>query len=354
MVKLFNCVFIQYSMSYPTIAEISLNKLKNNALKVKKLLGRKTKFYAVVKSNAYGHGIVEVSNALYQIADGFCVSLLSEALKLRISGIDKDILMLTPPFKETAIDLVRYDITTAVSSLDEIKLIENSAISLNKIAKVQLAINTGMNRLGFSDKKSILTVLNHLKNSKNLTLTGAFSHFGNVLNKNYTERQFVKFTSLLKIIKQYYPKIDVHISSSGGVLLGKKYHLNACRVGLLLYGYKPFKTDKISVEPIMKVYAKRILVRKNLKGKNLMYGDTTSPYERATILRLGYADGVLRRGLNDTINNLCMDISAIKGCKREDLIPVMTDAEMLSKKWKTIPYEVLVNITTRAEMRYKD
>ena len=65
-------------MSYPTVAKISLNKLKNNALAVRKLLNRKTKFYAVVKSNAYGHGIVEISNALYRIVDGFCVSLLSD------------------------------------------------------------------------------------------------------------------------------------------------------------------------------------------------------------------------------------------------------------------------------------
>lgn len=341
-------------MSYSTIAKISLNKLKNNALNVKKLLGSKTKFYAVVKSNAYGHGIVEVSNALYQIVDGYCVSLLSEGVALRTAGIDKDILMLTPPFLETATNLVRYDITSAVSSLKEIKLLENSAKKLNKIAKIQLAINTGMNRLGFSTKKSIITALNYIKNSKNLTLTGAFSHFGNVENKSYVYSQFKKFISLSKIIKKDYPKITYHISASGGVLLGKKYHLNACRVGLLLYGYKPLKTDKITVEPIMKVYAKTICVKSNLKGKNLMYGDNPSPFDTATILRLGYADGVLRKGINSTINSLCMDISAVKGKHFKSLTPIMTNADNLAKKWKTIPYEVLVNITSRAEMRYLD
>ena len=341
-------------MSYPTVAKISLNKLKNNALAVRKLLNRKTKFYAVVKSNAYGHGIVEISNALYRIADGFCVSLLSEAVKLRVAGIDKDILMLTPPFKETATDIVRYNITTAVSSLSEIQFIEKSAIRLNKVAKVQLAINTGMNRLGFSNIKSILTSLNYIKNSKNLTLTGAFSHLGSVENKVYTETQYKTFIRLTSVIKKQYPKIDYHLSSSGGVLLGEKYHFNACRVGLLLYGYKPFKTDKINVEPIMKVYAKTIFIRKNLKGKNLMYGDNLSPYNTATILRLGYADGVLRKGITNTINNLCMDISAVKGYKNKSLTPIMTNANNLAKKWKTIPYEVLVNVTCRAEMRYKD
>ena len=129
-------------MSYPTVAEISLKKLINNADKIKKLFKRKTKFYAVVKSNAYGHGIVEVSNALYQSVDCFCVSLVSEAVKLRVAGVDNDILTLTTPFKETATDLVRYDITVAVSTLKEIKIIENSARCLNKVAKIQIAINT--------------------------------------------------------------------------------------------------------------------------------------------------------------------------------------------------------------------
>ena len=135
-------------MSYKTVAEISLKNLQNNANNVKKLLNSKTKFYAVVKSNAYGHGIVEVSNALYNIVDAFCVSLIDEAVKLRVAGIDKDILMLTPAFLETVNELVRYNITISVSSLKELKLIDKTAKNLNAKAKIQLKINTGMNRYG--------------------------------------------------------------------------------------------------------------------------------------------------------------------------------------------------------------
>ena len=85
-----------------------------------------------------------------------------------------------------------------------------------------------------------------------------------------------------------------------------------------------------------------------------MYGDNPSPFDTATILRLGYADGVLRKGINSTINSLCMDISAVKGKHFKSLTPIMTNADNLAKKWKTIPYEVLVNVTCRAEMRYLD
>lgn len=340
-------------MSYKTVAEISLKNLQNNANNVKKLLNSKTKFYAVVKSNAYGHGIVEVSNALYNIVDAFCVSLIDEAVKLRVAGIDKDILMLTPTFLETVNELVRYNITISVSSLKELKLIDKTAKNLNAKAKIQLKINTGMNRLGFNDNKSILKALNLVKNSKNLTLTGAFSHFGNVCNKAYTKSQFQKFLNLTKDIKKDYPKIDYHISSSGGVIASKKYHLNACRVGLLLYGYKPFDTDKISLKPVMKVYAKTVAVRKDVKGKNLMYGDNLSPCDTVTIIRLGYADGFLRKGLTNSVNNLCMDLSAVKGAKK-GLIPVMINADDLAKKWNTIPYEVLVNATYRAKFIYRD
>ena len=128
-----------------------------------------------------------------------------------VRAIDKDILMLTPVFFETVNELVRYNITISVSSLKELKLIDKTAKNLNAKAKIQLKINTGMNRLGFNDNKSILKALNLVKNSKNLTLTGAFSHFGNVCNKAYTKSQFQKFLNLTKVIKKDYPKIDYHI-----------------------------------------------------------------------------------------------------------------------------------------------
>ena len=340
-------------MSYPIICEISLEKLKENALKVKKLLGNKTKFYAVVKSDAYGHGIVPIASEIYSVVNGYCVSLTSEAIKLRVSGIDKEILMLTPVFSETVEELIRYNITISVSSLSDILLVEKTAIKLNKKAKIQLAINTGMNRLGFNGLTDLLNSLNYLKTSSFILLTGAYSHFGNTLNKEYTERQFRCFNYLTKAIKKQFKNLTYHISASGGLLLDKKYLLNACRVGLLLYGYKPFESNKINVEPIMQVYAKRVSVQNNVKGKNLLYGDNLCNVNDATIIRLGYADGFLRRGLSNSINEMCMDISAIKGEENANLIPIMTNAEELAKNWNTICYEVLVNVTKRAETIYK-
>ena len=109
-------------MSEPLIAKISLKKLKANAIKVKSLLKRKVKLCAVVKSDAYGHGIVEIASALYSICDYFAVSLLSECESLRISGIDKPILLLTPVTENTVERLILKDITLAVSNIKELLL----------------------------------------------------------------------------------------------------------------------------------------------------------------------------------------------------------------------------------------
>ncbi len=339
-------------MSLPIVAKISLVNLIENAKNIKNFLKEGSKFCAVVKSDGYGHGIVEVSSAIYSYVDAFAVSLVSECEALRIAGIDKPIMILTPPFKESVYKLIKYDTIIPVSTFEEIKLVYESAKKLKRVAKIQIAINSGMNRLGFSTLKEIKTAVYYVKSLKNLNLVGAYSHFGDTCNKEYTERQFKKFNKLIKPIKDVYPNVDYHISASGGMLADEKYHLSMCRVGLLLYGYKPFMTNKIQVKPVMEVLAKRIIVRNKLKGKNLLYGSNLSSVNTATILRVGYADGFFREGLESSLNSLCMDLSAISGKVDKEYHLIMQDAEILAKKWGTIPYEVLVNATKRADRIY--
>ncbi len=339
-------------MSLPLIAKISLFNVKENAKNIKNSLKKGCKFCAVVKSDGYGHGIVEVSNAIYSYVDCYAVSVVGECEALRISGIDKPIMILTPPFKESVYKLIKYDVIISVSTIDEIKMVYETAKKLNRLAKIQFAINSGMNRLGFSSVKEIKTAIEYIKNLKNVLLVGAYSHFGDTNNKEYTERQFKKFNKLIKLIKEVYPSIDYHISASGGMLLDEKYHLSMCRVGLLLYGYKPFITSKIQVKPVMEVLAKRILIRSKIKGKNILYGSKLSRSNVTTLLRVGYADGFFREGLETSLNSLCMDISAIEGRVDKDYVMIMQNAEILARKWGTIPYEVLVNATKRAERIY--
>ncbi len=339
-------------MSEPIIAEISLNKLYSNALNVKGLLNKGVKFCAVVKSNAYGHGITEVALKLYPICDSYAVSLASEAVALRFSGIDKPIILLTPITENTVDSMVLKGITMTVNSLKELELINKTSIKYKTKSLIHLAVNSGMNRLGIDTCSDIDKCIEYIAKNKYLILDGAMSHFGCVEDKNYTKSSFNNFIKLTKNIKKYNKNANLHISASGGLLSENCYQLSMVRIGILLYGYKPFESNVIDVEPIMKIKARKLLVKEGVLGKRLLYGGEISKENSISILRLGYADGFNRTFNSDYASNLCMDISALNGKAEEDYVVVMENAELTAKKWGTISYDVLTSTTTRAQRIY--
>ncbi|MBO7214398.1 MAG: alanine racemase, partial [Clostridia bacterium] len=239
-------------MSLPIICEVSLKNLNQNAERVKSLIDKRTKFYAVVKSDAYGHGLVGVANSLYTLVDGYCVSLANEALTLRLSGIDKEILLLTPADKEQLENLVLKDITLTVCDKRQVIEIAEVCQRLSTTASVQIKLNTGMNRLGASTINEVGDILN-IASQFNLNVTGAYSHLGDSQNKRYAKEQRSKFIALSDAVKNYYENACLHLSASGGILLGKDYEFNAVRSGLMLYGYLPYKTSLFRLDPVMKV-----------------------------------------------------------------------------------------------------
>ena len=124
------------------------------------------------------------------------------------------------------------------------------------------------------------------------------------------------------------------------------------RVGLLLYGYKPFESDKIQLLPILKIKAKHLFQRKGIINQHLMYGKNLSSINDVSIIRLGYGDGFFRKNGSLFANNLCMDLSAINKKVDGEYVVVMDDAEKLSKELGTISYEILVSVTKNAEKKY--
>lgn len=334
-------------MSCPLLAQINLTNLKNNAKAVKDLIGKKVKLCAVVKSNAYGHGLVETSSALYPLVDSYCVSMEREALDLRISGNNKEIILLTPALSGVE-RLISKDITLTVSTKSEIIAVSKACEKLNKKATVHIKLNTGMNRLGASNIFEVSEIIGVAKSS-GITVGGALSHLGDTTNKKYVNNQYESFLRLSEPIVNYDDRVNLHLSSSGGALLHKKYHFSMVRVGIMLYGYTPFITDEIKLSPVMKVYAKNLGV-KSLKNQRFLYGSKRYNEKAVTLIRMGYADGFSRDYYD--LSPMCMDLSAVKGACLDEYVPVMTNALELSKKYKTIPYEILCSITKRAQFEY--
>ena len=330
------------------LAVINLKTLKENAIEIKKRLPKTTKFCAVVKANAYGHGLIEVVNALYPLADCFAVSCVEEGFKLRLAGIDKQILVLLPCTLNELECAIENHLTLTVESISQIEKIDKVCLRLKKRAKVHLKVNTGMNRLG-CEIEDINAIMQYLNKKPNIILDGVFSHLSNPKSKVSVSHAIDKFLLAINAVKGYNKRVIFHISASGGFLRGEYFDM--VRIGILLYGYKPFKDSTIKVKPVMKVYAPVVNTRKISKFDRCLYGNKRAKTNTVSIVRYGYADGLNRKICRGLVNNRCMDLTAVKG-KIQGYYCTMANAEKQAKKQKTISYEILCKSALRAQKIY--
>ena len=329
---------------------INLNLLRENAIKIKNILPKGVKFNAVVKADAYGHGIEMVASTLYPIVDSYSVSILEEGIALRNAGIDKEILLLIPPTPDELYRVIEYKITPSCESLALIKKLEAIGRKLKRVINFHLKFDTGMNRLGVKGLEKLDEIINYCKGKKYIKIVGLFSHYFDTYDKNAITSASDKFLLAISRVKRYNRDVICHISASGGFLRGKYFDM--VRIGILLYGYKPFRSSKVSVKPIMKLYARVISSFLLKKGEHALYGKKVAKSTfLISLIRYGYADGLERRETKGIFNNRCMDISAIKGRKKGKML-LVKNADTIAKNQGTISYEVLVKASLRAEKIY--
>ena len=333
-------------------AYIDLRKLKNNALTVRKKLPKNVKFCAVVKADAYGHGAEIVAATLYNIVDCFAVALVEEGISLRLSGINKEILVLIPCQKTDLERAVYYNLTLTVTSISDVLNLEKEAKRQNRKVIVHVKINTGMNRQGVDNLYELEKILDRIQSLKHVGLGGGYSHFAEPENKKSLICVQNAFLLANNLVKRYNNKAILHVSASGGFLQGAYFDM--VRIGILLYGYKPFESDKISVSPVMKVCAPILTKRRIKKGESMLYGNCPSSIEQdVSLVRYGYADGLARKNILGQFNNRCMDLTALTSFKRlNGEAVIMDDAESLAKEYGTISYEILTSVASRAQKIY--
>ena len=329
-------------------AFIDLNKLRNNASVVKAALG-KVKLNAVVKADGYGHGAEKIASALYLIADSFSVATVEEGKKLRLSGIDKEILVFTEPAFEDAVLGVFYNLTLTVSKIKTLHIIERAAKAQNTVCGIHIKVNTGMNRYGLNSERELNELLLAAAKCKNVYIAGVYSHLFCPESDRITDKQLKEFLLASNLVKSYNKKVISHISASGGFLKG--HYFDMCRIGILLYGYKPFKENAFSVSPVMKISAPVIETRTVKKGEYLSYGKNRQKKDvTVSLARFGYADGLMRDDKTLPVKR-CMDVSFYYGRKKEVFV-LDGNADKLARKNGTISYEILCNATKRAELIY--
>lgn len=237
-----------YAKDVRTWIEISKNAVFHNVAAMRKFLSPKTKFLAVVKSNAYGHGIFAMPPLLLEAGvDGFCVDSIIEAVAMRERGIKASILVLgvtLPPLYPLA---EKHGIALTVSSKEPL----DALLKLDTPPQFHLKIDTGMHRQGFylEDIPGVIKLLK--KSPAGKALTGAYTHFASAKDVNYpayTDMQVAAFDRALAMLHDAgWKKLLRHAAATAGAIVNKKYHYDAVRVGIGIYGLYPSKELRMQV-----------------------------------------------------------------------------------------------------------
>lgn len=365
-----------------TWAEIDLKALQHNYFTIKSHLPDKCRFLGVVKTDAYGHGAIEIANKLQELsADYLAVACLDEALQLRSANITLPILILGfTPYKYTEL-LIANNITQSVGSLADAMEYHKQCIKLNKSLKIHLKIDTGMSRLGFLcddyNFKKTLNEIIEISKLSDLFIEGIFTHFAvsDALgsdNEDFTYQQFKRFIRLNDNLKQNGIYIPIrHCANSGAVVNYPQMCLNMVRPGILLYGYGD--NSALGLKPVMSLYSKVTSIKYLEENTFISYGRhyKTDKLSKIAVLAIGYGDGLNRLLSNKCcfyyqnhkipqVGNICMDmcmvdVTDVSNIAVGDVIEIFgknNSLEELSQICQTISYELLCNISKRVPRVY--
>ena len=363
-------------------AKINLGAIDRNLSEIKRVIGEDVKTLAVVKADAYGHGLVPVSKHIESRIDYFAVATVEDALDLRASGIDKPIIILSFTSPLQYAELIEYDITATIYNLDEAKQLSDLAEKKGKKATVHVPIDTGMGRIGFTPDEKGADAVEQISKMKGIYLEGLFSHYAmaDYEDKTEAEKQTVLFDSFIELLDKKGIDIPIkHMNNSAGTMeLPKKYDM--CRVGIALYGLYPsdeMDRENIKLSPAMEVFSHIVHLKTVEKGTKIGYGHIyEAPEERriATV-SIGYADGykrdltgkgyILVNGRKAPITGkICMDqfmadVTDIPDLKVGDEVVIMgkdgdeeISAEMLGALSHSFNYEIICSFMPRVKRVY--
>jgi alanine racemase len=364
----------------PTRVEVDLGQLGRNLQAIRQHVGA-AKVMAVVKANAYGHGLVPVAREMVKGgADSLGVALLEEAVLLREAGITAPILVFGG-IAETQIPIfIRHDLTLTAPSIDKLNLIDNAAAAMGVTARVHLKIDTGMERLGIHHY-SADKLLEASLQVQHVLVEGIYSHFANsdAADLTHAREQLARFHEVLSFYdKRSLPVPQRHIANSGGILQLPESHLDLVRPGIMLYGVYPSRecTRTVSIQPALTWKSHVAYFKVVQPGQPVSYGSTwrSDHPVRIVTVPVGYGDGyfralsnkgqVLIRGQRHPIaGRVCMDQIMVNlewgtAYYRDEVILIgkqgatEISADDLADWAGTISYEVLTNINSRVPRVY--
>lgn len=367
-----------YPDSRGTCVRVSLRAIAHNARALKKVLGDKTDMMAVVKANAYGHGLIPVAQtALANGASALAVAMPEEGRRLREAGIDAPILVLgsvTPAGAEIS---VREGLIQTVFEPSGIQCLQSACMRQQKNVQVHMKLDTGMSRIGARNEEEVHAALAALADAPLLRLTGAFTHFADADNpdESFSREQFARFEHLAALLPA---GIALHAAASDASLRFPWARLHMVREGIALYGYCS-RQQGLDLQPAMQFETRVSYVKQIAAGDTVGYGRAFQAQKpmRVATLPVGYGDGypracsgrasVLLHGqMCPVLGRVCMDqmmvdVSAVSNVRVGDTAVLMgrqqdgcISAQMLAQWADTICYEILLSPHARVPVIYEE
>ena len=373
---------IKKTIYRPTWAKIDLKALAYNYRQLKKIVGKNVKILSVVKADAYGHGLIEVSRKLVKCkTDYLGVASIDEAIRLREVDIHLPILVFGSILPADIKEIVNYDLTATVCSKKIACLLNRYAQKKRNQVKIHINVDTGMGRLGIWQKEA-LKFISDINKLTCIKIEGVYSHLPSAdIDRKFTNYQILEFKNLIRKIKGSGIKIPFyHIANSMGLVDYKNSHFDMVRSGLMLYGVYPKDATKVKLKlkPVMSFKSKVVYLKKVSKGRSVSYGRTFIADKdiTAATVPVGYNDGYSRTLSNKSrvlirgryckiIGRVCMDqmmvdVSNAGNITNGDIVTLMGSnagkhilAEEIANLSGSIPYEVVCSIGSSVFRIYK-
>ena len=368
----------------PTRVLVDLDRLSHNLERIRAHVG--VPVMAIVKANAYGHGLVPVARHLQaRGADQLGVAFVEEGIRLRLAGISAPILVMGGIFGPQVEQFIAHDLEITVSSVDKLRQVEAAARAMGRKAVIHLKVDTGMERIGVHSY-SARPFIEAAAASRWCELKGIYSHLACADDPQspMTALQLERFLEACAHFERIGAPMPLrHLANSGGVLHFPQTWLDMVRPGIALYGVLPDPASRRSIDlrPAMSLVSKVIYFKVVRAGNPVSYGATWTPRgdTRVVTVPIGYGDGypralsshgqerggeVLIRGRRHPIvGRVCMDQFMVDighhSAWNEDEVVLIGEqgdealsAEALARMAGTIPYEILVGLNERIPRHY--
>lgn len=367
---------------------MSCNKLNVNLSNIKenfeymKSFGKEKEYYAVVKADAYGLGAVRVSKALEDICDGFCVGIVDEAVELRKSGIKKKILVLGYEYNREFEDILKYDISIPIYTLDQAKDINEYSKEHNSVVNIHIKVDTGHGRLGFRINEESFEDVFEISKLSNVHIEGIFSHFSdapNLLDPSYTYEQKEKFDFFIENLEKRNINVGLKHIRNDAALVNFDFNYDMARLGICIYGEYPDPSMKEKLSGLKKTFTWTSILTNTKyieKGESVSYSRSFIADKKTRIgtVTIGYGDGYKRASYKEgyvlingkrapirgvvNMDQMMVDISDID-CEIGDAVILIGKSEeeviecdKLAKWNDTISYEIMTSISKRVKRVY--